>query len=165
MFDGFLKSIGLRTRCKTLLSPLAGKVIPLSEVRDQTFAAGLLGQGVAVVPTGNRVVAPSDCKVEAVFPTGHALALHTSDGLDVLIHVGLETVKLDGRHFHVGVSVGQAVKRGEVLIEFDRAAIEGEGFDVTVPILVCNAVEFASIKGNVGASVSELDELISARCR
>lgn len=165
MFDGFLKSIGLRTRSKTLLSPLAGTVISLSEVQDQTFAAGLLGQGVAVVPTGDKVVAPADCKVEAVFPTGHAVALHTNDGLDVLIHIGLDTVKLDGRHFDVRASVGQAVKRGDVLIEFDRAAIQQEGFDVTAPILVCNAVEFASIKGNVGASVSALDELISVRCR
>ena len=165
MFSEFLKSFGLRKRCNVLLSPIAGKVIPLSEVNDQTFAAGLLGQGVAIEPTGNKVVAPSDSKIEAIFPTGHALALHTDEGLDVLIHVGLDTVKLDGKYFNVKASVGQAVKKGDVLIEFDREAIEREGFDVTAPILICNSVEFASIKGNVGDTVNELDQLITARER
>ena len=160
MFSRFLKSFGLRKRNSVLLSPLAGKVIPLSEVNDQTFAAGLLGQGVAIEPTGNKVVAPSDSKIEAIFPTGHALALHTEEGLDVLIHIGLDTVKLDGKYFHVKASVGQTVKQGDVLIEFDR-----EGFDVTAPILICNSVEFASIRGNVGDTVSELDQLITARER
>ena len=153
MFSRFLKSFGLRKRNSVLLSPLAGKVIPLSEVNDQTFAAGLLGQGVAIEPTGNKVVAPSDSKIEAIFPTGHALALHT------------DTVKRDGKYFHVKASVGQTVKQGDVLIEFDREAIEREGFDVTAPILICNSVEFASIRGNVGDTVSELDQLITARER
>ena len=165
MFSRFLKSFGLRKRNSVLLSPLAGKVIPLSEVNDRTFAAGLLGQGVAIEPTGNKVVAPSDSKIEAIFPTGHALALHTEEGLDVLIHIGLDTVKLDGKYFHVKASVGQTVKQGDVLIEFDREAIEREGFDVTAPILICNSVEFASIRGNVGDTVSELDQLITARER
>lgn len=165
MFSRFLKSVGLRRRNNVLLSPIAGKVIPLSEVNDKTFAAGLLGRGVAIEPTGNKVVAPSDSKIEAIFPTGHALALHTQEGMDVLIHIGLDTVKLDGRYFDVKASVGQVVKKGDVLIEFDREAIEREGFDVTVPILICNSVEFASIKGNVGNTVSELDQLITARER
>lgn len=165
MFSKFLKSFGLRRRSNVLLSPIAGKVIPLSEVNDKTFAAGLLGQGVAIEPSGNKVVAPSDSKIEAIFPTGHALALHTQEGLDVLIHIGLDTVKLDGRYFDVKTSVGQVVKKGDVLIEFDREAIEREGFDVTAPILICNSVEFASIKGNVGDTVAELDQLITARER
>lgn len=165
MFSSFLKSFGLRRRSNVLLSPIAGKVIPLSEVNDKTFAAGLLGQGVAIEPSGNKVVAPSDSKIEAIFPTGHALALHTQEGLDVLIHIGLDTVKLDGRYFDVKTSVGQVVKKGDVLIEFDREAIEREGFDVTAPILICNSVEFASIKGNVGDTVAELDQLITARER
>lgn len=165
MFSEFLKSFGFGKRNNVLLSPMAGKVIPLSEVNDQTFAAGLLGQGVAIKPTGNKVVAPSDSKIEAIFPTGHALALHTNEGLDILIHVGLDTVKLDGKYFNVKASVGQMVKKGDVLIEFDREAIEREGYDVTAPILICNSVEFSSIKGNVGDTVSELDQLITARER
>lgn len=165
MFNRLISSFGLRRRSNVLLSPIAGKVIPLSDVNDQTFAAGLLGQGVAIEPSGNKVVAPSDSKIEAIFPTGHALALHTKEGLDVLIHIGLDTVKLDGRHFNVKAEVGQTVKKGDVLIEFDRDAIQSEGYDVTAPILICNSVEYASIKGNVGDTVSELDQLITARER
>lgn len=165
MFDRILKSFGMGGRMSVLPAPLAGQVIPLSDVKDQMFAKGLLGQGVAVLPSGNRVVAPSDGKIEAIFPTGHAVAIHTVEGLDVLIHVGLETVKLDGRHFKVNASVGDAVSKGDVLIEFDRAAIEAEGFDVTVPILICNSAEFASIKGCEGSVVEELDQLVIARSR
>lgn len=165
MFGGILKPFSFRARNNVLLAPLAGKVIPLSEVNDTTFAPGLLGQGVAIKPTGNKVVAPSDSKVEAVFPTGHAIALHTDEGMDILIHIGLDTVKLDGKYFTVNIEVGQVVHRGDTLIEFDREAIERAGYDVTVPILVCNAVEYASIKGKVGDEVAELDELIVARER
>lgn len=165
MVSGFFKTLGLRSKKNVLLSPLAGKVIPLSEVKDQTFAAGLLGRGVAIEPTGNKVVAPSDCKVEAIFPTGHAVALHTSEGMDVLIHIGLDTERLAGKFFNVRASIGDTVKRGDVLIEFDRDAIKDAGYDVTAPILICNVVEFASIKGNVGDTVEELDELITARER
>ena len=165
MFSELLRSVGLRKRSKALPSPLAGKVCPLSDVNDQTFAAGLLWQGVAIEPTGNKVVAPSDSRVEAVFPTGHAVALHTNEGLDVLIHVGLDTDKLEGKYFNVKASVGQTVKKGDVLIEFDREAIEREGYDVTAPILICNSVEFSSIKGSVGDTVGELDTLITARER
>lgn len=165
MFDRILNSIGLHGKRNVLLSPLAGKVIPLSEVKDPTFASGSLGEGVAIEPTGSKVVAPSDSKIKAIFPTGHAVALHTNDGLDVLIHVGLDTYKLDGRHFKVHASVGDEVKRGDVLIEFDRDAICEEGFDVTAPILICNSVEFSSIKGNVGDTVGELGKLITTRER
>lgn len=165
MLGALFKPFGLRTKRNTLLSPLAGRVIPLSEVNDQTFANGLLGQGVAIEPTGNKVVAPSDSKIEAIFPTGHAVALHTDEGMDVLIHVGLDTERLDGKYFHVHAEIGQNVKKGDVLIEFDRNAIKEAGYDVTVPILICNSVEFASIKGNVDSTVAELDELITARER
>lgn len=165
MFQRALRSFGLHRRRNVLLSPLAGKVIPLSEVGDPTFASGSLGEGVAIIPTGSKVVAPSDAKVKAIFPTGHAVALHTNEGLDVLIHVGLDTYKLEGRHFKVHTAVGDTVKKGDVLIEFDREAIRKEGYDVTAPILICNAVEFSSIKGSVGDTVSELEKLITARER
>ncbi len=85
MFTKVLRSFGMRGRVLTLDAPISGDVIPLSEVNDQTFATGLLGQGVAIQPTGTRVIAPADAKVEAIFPTGHAVALNTVDGLDVLI--------------------------------------------------------------------------------
>lgn len=165
MFTKVLKSLGAHGRVRTLPSPIAGDVIPLSDVNDQTFATGLLGQGVAIKPTSGRVITPSDAKIEAIFPTGHAVALNTVDGLDVLIHVGLDTVQLEGKHFTVHAQVGDTVSKGDVLIEFDRQAIESEGYDVTVPILVCNSVEFSSIKGPIGEHVEEMEQLIVARER
>ena len=165
MLKRLLSSIGVHGRDNVLLAPLAGKVIALSEVKDPIFSTGSLGDGVAIEPTGDKVVAPSDSKVKAIFPTGHAVALHTHDGLDVLIHVGLDTYKLNGRHFKVHASVGDEVKKGEVLIEFDRDAIRAEGYDVTAPILICNAVEFSRIEGNVGDTVTELEQLITTRER
>lgn len=165
MFSRLFNSIGLHGKSKVMLAPLAGKVIPLSEVKDPTFASGSLGEGVAIEPTGSKVVAPSDAKIKAIFPTGHAVALHTNEGFDVLIHVGLDTYKLDGRHFTVHAAEGDEVKKGDVLIEFDREAICAEGFDVTAPILISNAVEFSSIKGKVGDTVAELEQLITARER
>mgnify|MGYP001078423217 CR=1 FL=1 len=158
MFTKVLRSFGMRGRVLTLDAPISGDVIPLSEVNDQTFATGLLGQGVAIQPTGTRVIAPADAKVEAIFPTGHAVALYTVDGLDVVIHV-------ECRRFTVHAQVGDIVHKGDVLIEFDREAIAAEGYDVTVPILVCNSVEFSSIKGSVGVHVEEMDQLIVARER
>lgn len=165
MFDQILRSFGIRGKSSVLLSPLAGKVIPLADVKDTTFASGSLGEGVAIEPSGSKVVAPADSKVNAIFPTGHAVALHTNEGLDVLIHVGLDTYKLGGRHFKVCASVGDEVKKGDILIEFDRDAITAEGYDITAPILICNSVEFSSIKGKVGNTVGELEQLITARER
>ena len=108
MFEGLKKSLGLRhRRVMVLSSPIAGRVLPLADVSDQTFADGLLGEGVAIQPTGDRVVAPADAKIETIFPTGYAVALHTHDGLDVLVHVGLDTVALRGRHFTVHVETGE----------------------------------------------------------
>ena len=165
MFKSVLRSIGMHGKSVKLLSPMSGTVIPLSDVNDQTFAAGLLGQGVAIEPSGNRVVAPADGKIEAIFPTGHAVALNTDDGIDLLIHIGLETVKLGGKHFTVHAAVGDEVKQGDLLVEFDRDAIVADGFVVTSPIIICNSVEFSSIKGETGVEVNELDELITAKER
>lgn len=165
MFTNFFKSFGVGSRTGVLLSPLSGYAIPLSDVQDQAFAKGLLGQGLAIVPTGNRVVAPADGKIESIFPTGHAVAMHTVDGFDILIHIGMDTVKLDGRHFKVNASLGDTVQKGDVLIEFDREAIAAEGYDVTVPVLICNSAEYVSIKGCEGIKVEELDKLMTARAR
>ncbi|MDY4041397.1 MAG: PTS glucose transporter subunit IIA [Collinsella sp.] len=164
MFDG-LKMPFCRRPDLVLAAPLAGFVVPLTSVRDETFSTGILGAGVAVQPTGERVVAPADAKIEAIFPTGHAVALHTADGLDILIHLGLDTVGLRGKHFKVHARPGDAVSRGDVLIEFDRAAIEAEGYDIIVPVLVRNALEFSSLIPTEQERVGELDELLYARSR
>lgn len=165
MFGSILRSLGVDAHNTVLLAPLAGTVIPLSEVKDQLFARGLLGQGVAIIPSGSRVVAPARARVEAIFPTGHAVALHTDDGVDVLIHIGLNTEELKGSRFITHVSEGDTVKQGDLLIEFDAAGIRSDGYDATVPIIICNSIEFSSIKGNEGQSVDELDELVALKAR
>lgn len=165
MFSGLMKPFRRRQRELVLAAPLAGTVVPLTSVGDEMFSTGVLGMGVAIQPSGDRVVAPADARVEAIFPTGHAVALHTEDGMDVLIHLGLDTVGLRGRHFRVHARPGDAVARGDVLIEFDRAAIEAAGYDAVVPVLVRNALEFSSLVPTEQGRVLELDDLIYARPR
>lgn len=165
MFTNFFKSFGVGARNYELTAPVAGHVISLSAVQDETFAKGLFGQGLAIQPTGNRIVAPSAGKIESVFPTGHALALHTVEGLHVLIHVGIETYEDTNDRFKVNVAEGDSVRKGDVLIEFDREALIADGFDVTVPILICNSAEFVSIKGRSGVDVDELGSFLVARAR
>ena len=103
----------------------------MSEVSDPTFSEGILGQGAAVIPTGNQFFSPVDGTVNTVFPTGHAAALTSSDGVEVLLHIGLDTVKLNGKHFTIHVEEGQQIKAA--------------GYDTITPVIVCNTEEFAEI--------------------
>ena len=131
-------------------SPLDGTVVPLSEVGDPVFAEGALGNGVAIMPTGGTVFAPFDGQVVAVFPTGHAIGLRSASGVELLIHVGINTVKLGGTHFAVKVGQGQTVRRGDVLIEFDRAAILAAGYELSTPVIVTNGDAFAVVGATTG---------------
>ncbi|MGR2678897.1 PTS beta-glucoside transporter subunit IIABC [Chromobacterium haemolyticum] len=119
-------------------SPIHGQVQPLSTVPDPAFASGILGQGVAILPHSGRVVAPFGGQVKSLFHACHALALVADDGTEVLIHVGINTVKLDGRHFRAHVRTGDSIAAGDLLLEFDRAAIAEAGFDMTSLVLICN---------------------------
>lgn len=133
-------------------SPVKGKVVALKDVPDEAFASGMLGQGLGVVPSENVVVAPCDCKVTSVFPTLHAIGLALPNGAELLVHVGINTVELNGEHFQKFVSDEQSVKKGDKLVSFDKAAIEAAGYNTTVIILVTNSDEFASV---TGATVGE----------
>lgn len=121
-----------------VLNPVDGSVVTLAEVPDAAFADGSLGKGVAVRPTSGAVYAPFDATVVAAFPTGHAIGLRGVDGVELLIHVGLDTVKLGGEHFSLKVSSGQDVKAGDLLLEFDGDAIERAGYDLITPVIVTN---------------------------
>ncbi len=127
-----------------IFAPAAGKLVPLSEVSDPTFSEGILGQG-AVIPTGNQFFSPVDGTVNTVFPTGHAAALTSSDGVEVLLHIGLDTVKLNGKHFTIHVEEGQQIKKGDLLLEADLEQIKAAGYDTITPVIVCNTEEFAEI--------------------
>ena len=131
-------------------SPLEGKAVALSEVPDPIFAAGKLGEGVAVEPTGTTVVAPAAGKVAATYPSGHAVGLKLNNGVELLVHVGLDTVNLDGEGFTVKVMKGDQVAAGDTLIEFDPAVIKKAGYPLITPVIVTNTRKFASVEGVVG---------------
>ena len=126
-------------------SPLAGELVELSQVKDPAFSGGAMGKGAAVQNPKGRVVAPFDAEVTVLFDTKHALGLHSEDGADLLIHVGLDTVKLGGEHFTAHVEQGAKVKKGDLLLEFDEEAIKAAGYDTTTPIVVTNAADFDRI--------------------
>jgi PTS system beta-glucosides-specific IIC component len=128
-----------------VLSPLDGTVIALNEVNDAVFASAALGNGVAVQPAGSTVHAPFDGEVVAAFPTGHAIGLRHVSGAEVLIHVGLNTVELDGKHFTSHVRAGDKVAAGDALVTFDAEAIQAAGYDLTTPVIITNGKQFPAL--------------------
>lgn len=122
-----------------LVSPLAGKVIPLSEVKDEVFSQGILGSGMAVIPTAGALYAPADGTVDTVFDSKHAISMVTGSGAELLIHVGLDTVKMGGKGYDPQVKSGEKVHKGQLLMRFDLDAIKDAGYDVVTPIIVTNA--------------------------
>lgn len=128
-----------------ILSPIKGKVIPLTEVKDQTFASGMVGKGFAVVPTEGKVYAPFDGTCAMIFDTLHALGIVSNDGIELLIHVGLETVNLKGAPFKAHVQNGQSFKKGDLLLEFDIDAIKKAGCEIQTPVLVTNADDYENL--------------------
>ena len=147
----------------TIASPLEGKRIPLYEVNDATFAQEILGKGCAIVPETGVIYAPFDGKVDMMFETGHAAGLVSEDGVELLIHMGIDTVNLEGKYFHPKKKSGDTVKKGEVLIEFERQAILDAGYDITTPVIVTNSDQFAKIDTIETEHVSAMDELIYIR--
>ena len=133
-----------------LTSPLEGELIPLSAVKDMVFSTGAMGRGAAVRNPQGKVVAPFDGEITAFFETKHAIGLRSTDGIEVLIHVGMDTVKLNGEHFTAQAAQGDKVKKGQVLLTFDPAAIRAAGYDTTTPVVVTNAAEFGDITVEYG---------------
>ena len=126
-------------------SPLKGQLVELKEVKDPAFAGGAMGLGAAVRDPEGKVYSPVDGEITVLFETKHAIGIHSSEGADILIHVGLDTVKLNGEHFEAKVAQGDTVKKGQLLLEFDASAIKAAGYDTTTPVLVTNAAEFNQI--------------------
>lgn len=129
----------------TLKSPLTGKVLPLSEVPDQVFSSGVMGKGIAIDPEVGELVAPADGEITTIFPTGHAVGITTTDGAEILIHIGMDTVELNGNGFEILVKQGDLVKAGDLLIRFDIEAIRAAGYSVITPVVITNTDAFADI--------------------
>ena len=141
-------------------APVAGKTIPLSQVDDDTFASGVLGLGVAIIPSTGKVYAPFDGTVENVAESLHALGLRSDGGVELLVHVGLETVTLNGRHFTLRAKEGQRFRKGDLLLEFDLEAIKAAGFDTVTPVIVTNVDEMGRISAQEGLTVQVGDTVI-----
>ena len=146
-----------------LVSPLAGELLPLSEVKDEVFSSGAMGEGVAVEPSEGVLHAPADGKVVMTFPTGHAIGMKTSDGAEILMHIGMDTVNLQGHGFETLVAKGDEFKAGDELVKFDIDAIHAKGYVVTTPIVVTNSKDYEKItvvsqgKVKVGQEILDLE--------
>jgi glucose-specific phosphotransferase system IIA component len=144
-----------------VLSPLDGKVIALSKVPDPAFSSEAMGKGIAIEPVTGRVVSPVNGKVSVAFKTKHAIGLVSDSGAEILIHVGIDTVQLDGKHFTSHIKQGDTVKAGDLLVEFDIDKIKDAGYQVTTPIIVTNTSNYAEIIPTTKETVNEQEALIS----
>lgn len=144
-----------------IVSPMAGEVVALKEINDVTFAGEHMGKGIAIRPTSGRVVSPITGIVQTVYRTKHAIGLVSDDGVEMLIHIGQDTVKLKGQHFTTHVKDGDRVNAGDLIVEFDLQAIKDAGFETVTPIIVTNTSNYLDIVGTKDASVHEKDKLIT----
>ena len=148
---------------ETLVTPIVGDVVALADVNDPVFSSGAMGQGIAVKPSQGVVYAPADAEVSIAFPTGHAFGLKTTDGAEVLIHVGIDTVSMDGEGFEAKVAQGDKVKAGDVLGTFDSNKIAAAGLDDTTMVIVTNTADYASVAPVATGSVAKGDAVIEVK--
>ena len=136
---------------------MAGEAVAISEVPDPTFSSGMLGNGIAIKPTDGKVYAPVNGTVDTMFETGHAVSLVSDNGIEILIHVGLETVGLNGAPFQVKCQNGQKVKKGDLLFVADLEAIQAAGLPTITPVLVCNCDDYTTFNVTTGKTVGNAD--------
>ena len=146
-----------------IVAPIEGNAISLEEVGDGVFSEGMLGKGVAIEPTIGRAVSPVDGTVSTVFETKHAVGLTSDNGVEVLIHIGLDTVKLNGKHFSTHVKAGDKVKVGDLLVEFDIEKIKEAGYPIVTPIIITNTDSYEDVEVVAKGAVKEKDKLVSVR--
>ena len=148
----------------TVLSAcLNGTVVPLADVKDEAFASGALGDGIAIEPTDGELVAPADGEISSTFETHHAVGMTTADGAELLMHIGIDTVKLGGKHFTYLVNEGDKVKKGQPLIRFELEAIKAEGYPVTTPLIVCNTDDYSAVAAKASGTVKQGDALLELK--
>ncbi|MDR4946595.1 beta-glucoside-specific PTS transporter subunit IIABC [Neobacillus cucumis] len=143
-----------------VVSPIKGEIVPLSEVKDQVFSSEAMGKGVAINPSEGKVFSPVNGEVTIMFKTKHAIGLTSEDGAQILIHVGMDTVELDGKHFTAHVNQGDIVKAGDLLVEFDVEAIKAAGYQVVTPIVVTNTPDYQEIKVLQAGQVDKNEKLL-----
>lgn len=150
----------VKTQIEEIYSPLAGEIIPLAEVPDPVFSQKMMGDGIAIIPREGKLVSPVEGEIVQVFPTKHAIGIKSAKGLEILIHVGLETVKLKGEGFEVFVKEGQYVKTGDVLSSFDIPFLESKNKEIVTPIIITNTLEKLGGMEQISTSEVSRQELI-----
>jgi glucose-specific phosphotransferase system IIA component len=143
-----------------ICSPMEGELVQLVNVNDPVFAGEMLGKGVAIIPSVGKAVAPISGKILTVFETKHAIGLVDDNGIEVLIHIGLNTVELKGEFYKTHVNAGDQVKVGDLLVEFDIQAIKNAGYDVITPVVITNTNDFSEIIGLKSGLVHLKDEIL-----
>ena len=154
---------GFKKKGIVISSPLDGEVIAVSKLSDPVFKEDLLGRGIAIKPDSGCVKSPAKAVVSQMFDTGHAVSLLTDSGVELLIHIGIDTVKLKGAHYTKCKSNDENVELGDVLIEFDAAAIAADGYDTVTPVVVCNHFEFSEIVFAPEGRIKTGDPLITLK--
>ena len=143
-----------------IYAPMAGQAVDISEVPDPTFSSGMMGNGIAIQPTDGKVCSPVNGTVDMMFDTGHAVSLVSDAGAEILIHVGLETVGLNGAPFTIKVKSGDKVKKGQVLMIADLDAIKAAGLPTITPVLICNSDDYTTFNPTTGTAVTNSDVVI-----
>jgi PTS system beta-glucosides-specific IIC component len=141
-------------------SPIKGKAVELSQVSDPTFGECMLGKGIAILPSEGKVYAPADGEISMMFETHHAVSMVTTEGIELLIHIGLETVALKGEGFEAHVQSGDQVKKGDLLLSMDLEKLKAEGYDIISPVVVCNTDDYADVQGVLLEKVEPGDPII-----
>lgn len=163
MFNRLKEMMGMGSKGITVLAPVEGEAVPISEVSDPTFGEEILGKGIAIKPAAGRVVSPVNGTVSIMFDTGHAVSLVSDDGAEILVHIGLDTIKLKGQYYTPHVKSGDKVKAGDLLIEFDMKGIVLAGYDIITPVVICNTPDYSEIQTVSGKEVKELDEILTLK--
>lgn len=140
--------------------PVKGKAVPISQVSDPTFGEEILGKGVAIQPADGKIYAPADGTIEMLFDTKHAVSMTTTEGVELLVHIGLDTVALKGEHFTAHKGNGDAVKKGDLLISVDLEAVKAAGYDVITPMVVCNTSDYQTVEAVTGSDVNPGDTVL-----
>lgn len=146
---------------ETLISPLKGEVKPLSEVKDEAFSKGALGKGIAIEPTEGKVVSPVDGVLTTLFPTGHAIGITSDNGVEILIHIGMDTVRLEGKYFTAKVKQGAVVKAGQVILEFDIKEIKAAGYSLITPVIITNSDKYLDVIETDQKTISYKEDLLT----
>lgn len=154
---GFLKR---KNKDIIIGSPAKGKAVPISQVNDPTFGDEILGKGAAVIPEDGKICSPVDGEIGMVFDTFHAFTVTTEEGVEILVHIGLETVGLKGKGFTPHAKAGDTVKRGDLIITADLDVIKGEGLDTIIPVVICNTEEYKAVEDMGEKDVAVGDDLI-----